>query len=185
MSPFYRQRKGSTEELKTCAGHQASPQQSQIEIWVSVALESELLAAGVHCLSPPLSFSGSYKRIEFLLLQGSHQQLAGNPAEAFPTFSPSSIRKQRVSGAPLFTTHLLLMLHLGLSASPQSFTSQPSWLTQFSPHTPFTSTPQSKTLLLGSSPWSALCYEAAKQGMPRGGGIMYSTVDCVSYAPSV
>lgn len=108
MSPFYRLRKGSTEELKTCAGHQASPQQSQIEIWVSVALESKLLAAGVHCFSPPLSFNGSYKKIEFLLLQGSHQQLAGNPAEAFPTFSPSSIRKQRVSEAPLFTTHLLL-----------------------------------------------------------------------------
>lgn len=159
MSPFYRQGKGSTEELKTCAGHQASPQQSQIEIWVSVALESELLAAGLHCLSPPLSFNGSYTRIEFLLLQGSHQQVAGNPAGAFRIFSPSSIRKQRVSGALLLTTHLLLMLHLALSVSPKSFTSQPPWLTQSSPYTPLTSKPQSKMLLPGSNPsWSVLCY---------------------------
>ena len=171
MSPFYRQGKGSTEELKTCSGHHASPQQSQIKIWVSMALQSELLVVGVHCLSPSLSFNGSYTRIEFLLLQGSHQQLAGNPARAFPTFSPRSIRKKRVFGVPLITTHLLLMLHLGLSASPKSFASQPSWLTQSPPYTPLTSAPQSKMLLPGSSPsWSVLCYKAATQGMPRGAG---------------
>ena len=123
-------------------------------------------------------------RIECLLLQGSLQPLAENPAGVFPMFSPGAVKKQR---APRDTPP-----HYPSSAYAASrtlgFTQVIHVLafvanTILSPHPTHIYTPVKRCYLqvpifLGL----ALCSEAAKQGTPRDAKITYRALDSVSYA---